>query len=101
MTYLLLGPSDDVCCLGVKSALEARGLSARLVMTPLAGPTRFSWRFDSRASSSRLAWDDAPPLSDGEIAGVLVRWDAWLDPDGWSLDDWTYAQTETQSALLG
>jgi len=48
-----------------------------------------------------LAFDDAPPLCDDEIAGVLVRWDAWLDPEGWSLDDWTYAQTETQSALLG
>jgi hypothetical protein len=101
MTYLLLGPPGDVCCLGVKTALEARGLSARHVASPLAGPTRFAWRFDSRTSASRLAWDDGPPLSDGEIAGVLVRWDGWLDPEGWSLDDWTYAQTETQSALLG
>jgi hypothetical protein len=101
MTYLLLGPPGDVCCLRVKAALEAHGRSTRHVATPMAGPTRFAWRFDTRASSSRLCWGDAPPLTDSEIAGVLVRWDGWLDPNGWNLDDWTYAQTETQSALLG
>ena len=101
MTYLLLGPPGDVCCLEVKTKLEAIGLASRHVGDPMAGPTRFAWRFDSRLSSSRLVWDDAPPLPESEVAGVLVRWDGWLDPGGWRPDDWNYAQTETQAALLG
>jgi hypothetical protein len=101
MTCLLLGPPEDLCCREVQTALGARGRPARLVTNILAGQTRFAWRFDSRTSHSRLAWDDAPPLASDEITAVLVRWDAWIDPEGWSLDDWTYAQTEAQSALLG
>jgi hypothetical protein len=101
MTYLLLGPAGDVCCSGVLAELEVRGRTTRLVSNLLAAPTRFAWRLDNSGSSSLLAPDDGPPLSENEIAGVLVRWDAWLDPGGWSLDDWTYAQTEAQSALLG
>jgi hypothetical protein len=85
----------------VKTELESRGRSTRLVANPLAADIRFAWRFDSSSSSTRLGFEDGSLLRGDELTGVLVRWDAWLDPVGWSLDDWTYAQTETQSALLG
>ena len=44
--YLLLGHAMDPCCAGVAARLDARGLSARIVVDPLAPPARLRWRLD-------------------------------------------------------
>src|SRR5262249_5057668 len=99
--YLLLGSPADPCCAGVKAALEADGRPVRIVPSPLTHPTRFSWWFNSWRCASQLVWEGEPPLAAEEIAGVLVRTQGWLEPQGWQPDDLAYAQAETQAALLG
>lgn len=98
--YLLLGDSDDPCCASVHAALRARGHSARVVGTLWTPSVRLAWWLDSEHSSSRLAWDDEPPIDDGDIDGVLVRGAGWVDPRGWQPQDFAYTQSETQAALL-
>jgi hypothetical protein len=98
--HLLLGDDRDLCCRGVREALEARGHETRIVANPLVEPARFSWRLDNERSSTSLALDEQPPVSDDEIAGVLVRSSGWIEPAGWKPEDLPYVQAETQSALL-
>lgn len=99
--YLLLGVSQDPCCEAVRAALEARGLTARLLTDPFSEPLRSSWRLDSSTSTSHLAWDGEDPIGEEEIRGVLVRGPAGVDPRGWRAEDAAYMQAELQAAVLG
>ena len=98
--HLLLGDPQDPCCLGVRTALEARNYPTRILSNPLVRPSRFAWRLNSEQSASQLVWDEEPPVLDDHITGVLVRRTGWIDPTGWQADDLTYMQSETQAALL-
>lgn len=94
--HVLLGHSGDSCCAGVLARLSARGLPARIVASPLAPPARLAWRLDGSGLTSRLVLDDDPV----EIAGVLVRGTAWVDPVGWAPEDHAYMQAEMLAATL-
>jgi hypothetical protein len=94
--HLVLGHPDDLCCAGVLSRLEARGLEVRIVAEPLAPPARLTWRLDAGGVTSSLY----PGLPDTEIAGVLVRDTGMLDPEGWDPADHAYMQAESRAALL-
>jgi hypothetical protein len=94
--HLLLGHAGDSCCAGVLARLAARGLPARIVASPLAPPARFTWRLDDDGLTSRLDLDD----DHVEIAGVLVRGTAWVDPAGWGPEDHAYMQAEMLAATL-
>jgi hypothetical protein len=94
--HLLLGHSGDSCCAGVLARLAARGLPAQIVASPLAPPARLAWRLADGGLTSRLDLDDDP----AEIAGVLVRGTAWLDPAGWAPEDHAYMQAEMLAATL-
>ena len=98
--YLLLGSPQDLCCLGVQAALEARGYPARIVSNPLAYPSRFTLRLTNEESTSHLVWDQESPVFDENITGVLVRRSGWIDPTGWETKDLAYMQVETHAALL-
>jgi len=94
--HLLLGHSGDSCCAGVLARLSARGLPALIVASPLAPPARLAWRLDDGGPTSRLVLDEDPL----EIAGVLVRGTAWVDPAGWAPEDHAYMQAEMLAATL-
>jgi hypothetical protein len=94
--HLLLGHSGDSCCVGVHARLTARGQRADIVASPLQPPARLAWRLGDNGLTSRLELDDGP----AEIAGVLVRGTAWLDPAGWTPEDHAYMQAETLAATL-
>ena len=96
--HLLLGHADDPCCSGVLARLEARGLPARIVHSPLAAPARLAWRFDAGDPDSRLALFDTP--AESAIDSVLVRGTGWLDPAGWDPADHAYMQAEVHAAML-
>ena len=98
--HLLLGSPQDLCCLAVQAALEARDYPAHIVSNPLTSPYRFAWRLNNDESASQLAWGDEKPLRDEGISGVLVRRSGWIDPSGWKSDDLAYMQAETHAALL-
>lgn len=98
--HLLLGDSQDPCCLSVRTVLEARNYPTRIIPNPLAHPSRFAWRLNTEQSASQLVWNEEPPIPDDHITGVLVRGTAWIDPVGWQPDDLIYMQAETQAALL-
>ena len=98
--YLLLGDRQDPLCESVRQLLAARSAPTLVVANPLMHPARFSWHLDTQRSVSRLEMDGQPPLTDGQIAGVLVRSVGWIDPAGWEPSDFAYVQTETQAALL-
>lgn len=98
--YLLIGSSADPCCQSVSAALAVRGLTARIVANPFAAPVRFAWSLNDETNASRLQWDDAPPLADDEIDGVLVRNPIFIDIAGWLPEDLAYMQAETQAAML-
>jgi hypothetical protein len=93
---MLLGDSADSCCTGVLARLSALGLPARIVASPLAPPACLAWRLDGGEPASRLVLDDDPV----EIAGVLVRGTAWVDPVGWTPQDHAYMQAEMLAATL-
>lgn len=95
--HLILGHPQDACCAGVLARMEARGLPARLLATPLESPARFAWRLDGEGLTTHLALDDGPPI---DVASVLVRSTGWLAPDGWEPADHAYMQSETQATLL-
>ncbi len=95
--HLVLGHPYDLCCAGVLARLEARGLPARLLASPLEAPARFSWRLDSDGLTTNFALADGPPV---DIDSVLVRSTGWLDPTGWEPADHAYMQSEIQAALL-
>jgi len=99
--HLLLGDSQDICCLRVSAALAARGSRARILSNPLSHPERFSWRLDNWHSSTHLHWDGGQSIDDREIAGVLVRNPGFIESDGWRSHDLAYVHAETQAALLG
>ena len=94
--HLVLGHPDDLCCAGVLSRLEARGLEVRIVQEPLATPARLTWRLDAAGVTSSLY----PGRPDTEIGGVLVRDTGMLDPEGWDPADHSYMQAEFRAALL-
>lgn len=81
--HLLLGDPEDVCCLGVRDGLAARGYAASVVANPLTDSWRFSWWLDSVRSRSSLGWDRQAAVPDDEIAGVLVLSAGWINPAGW------------------
>src|SRR5262249_51759893 len=93
---LLLGHSDDPCCAGVFARLEARGLPARIVATPLAPPAQLTWRLDAAGLASSLC----PDAVDSAITGVLVRDPGWLEPAGWDAADHAYTQAELRAVTL-
>jgi hypothetical protein len=93
---VLLGHSEDPCCAGVLARLSARGLPARIVASPLAPPACLAWRLDGGGLMSRLVMDGEP----AEIAGVLVRGTAWVDPVGWAPEDHAYMQAEMLAVTL-
>jgi hypothetical protein len=94
--HLLLGHPGDPCCAGVRARLEARGLSARIVSSPLAPPACLAWRLADDGLTSRLDLDGDPAA----LAGVLVRGTAWVDPAGWEPLDHAYMQAEMLAATL-
>jgi len=94
--HLLLGHSEDPCCAGVFSRLEARGLPVRIVAAPLAPPAQLTWRLDAACLASSLY----PDIPDTAIAGVLVRDTGWLEPDGWDAADHAYMQAELRAVTL-
>src|SRR5262249_11823363 len=69
----------QIACLGLASIGRRRASVKK---------ARTIW--SEHAESAHEADADGPTSSAG-----------WLDPGGWGPDDWTYAQTETQAALLG
>ena len=94
--FLLLGHSNDSCCLGVRAELASHDLDARIVAAPLAPPARLTWRLDAAGLTSSLF----PPVPDTAISGVLVRDTGWLDPAGWEEDDFDYMQAELRAVML-
>jgi hypothetical protein len=94
--HILLGHSEDPCCAGVFSRLEARGLPVRIVTAPLMPPAQLKWRLDAAGLASSL-YPDAP---DSTIAGVLVRDTGWLEPAGWDAADHAYMQAELRAVTL-
>jgi hypothetical protein len=98
--YVLLGSPQDLCCLAVQAALEARNCPAHIVSNPLTTPYRFAWRLDNEASASQVVWDNEQPLRNENISGVLVRRSGWIDSHGWNNEDLAYMQAETHAALL-
>ncbi len=94
--HLLLGHPDDLCCAGVRSRLETRGLDVRVLPAPLEPPARLTWRLDADGVASSLF----PGIPDTEIAGVLVRDTGWLDPEGWDPADHAYMQAEVRAVML-
>lgn len=95
--HLILGHPQDACCAGVLARLEARGLPARLMATPLESPARFAWRLDEDGLTTHFALDDGPSI---DIDSVLVRSTGWIDPGGWEPADHAYMQSEMQATLL-
>jgi hypothetical protein len=93
--HVLLGHSGDSCCAGVLARLSARGLPARVVASPLATPARLAWRLDGELTSRLVLDDDLV-----EIASVLVRGTAWVDPVGWAPEDHAYMQAEMLATTL-
>jgi hypothetical protein len=98
--HLILGHPQDLCCLSVRTALEARNCPTRIIANPMVHPSRLAWRLDNEQSATQLVWDDGPPVLDHEITGVLVRSMGWVDSIGWQPADLAYIQAETQAALL-
>jgi hypothetical protein len=96
IVHLVVGQAGDTCCEGVLARLASRGLPARIVASPLAPPARFAWHLNDDGLTSQLDVDN-----DGtDIAGVLVRATAWLDPAGWAPEDYAYMQAEILAATL-
>ena len=98
--YLLLGDSQDSCCVRVCEELEARDCVVRIVSNPLVHPWRLAWQLNNEESVSLLGLDGEPRVTNAQIAGVLVQTSGWIDPAGWESDDLAYMQAETQAALL-
>lgn len=98
--YLLLGDLQDSCCVRVRHELEARNCPVRVVSNPLVDPWRFAWRFNNEESVGQLGWGEEPPVTNDQIAGVLVRTSGWIDPLDWEPEDLAYMQAETMAALL-
>lgn len=98
--HLLLGDPQDPFCLRLRDVLEASNYPTRIISNPLTPPSRFVWQLNNEHSTSRLVWDDEPPMFDNQITGVLVRSTGWIDPHGWQPDDFAYMQMETQATLL-
>jgi hypothetical protein len=94
--HLLLGHSEDPCCVGVFARLEAIGLPARIVAAPIAPPAQLTWRLDAAGLCSKLG----PKGSDEAITGVLVRDIGRLEPGGWDAADYTYMQAEFHAVTL-
>jgi hypothetical protein len=99
--YLLIANNFDSVCESVSAALQGRGLQTRIVANPFAAPPHFTWRLNDNENTSRLRWNDEPPLEDDEIEGVLVRGGIGVETEGWQPDDLAYMQAETQAAMLG
>jgi hypothetical protein len=95
--HLIIGHAGDLCCTGVLAELRARGLSARVVSSPLEPPARLVWHLSGDDFSIRLALDEGPAE---DIESVLVRSTGWLDPAGWEPADHAYMQSEMHAALL-
>jgi len=98
--YLLLGSPQDLCCLAVQAALEARNCRVHIVSNPLTSPYRFAWRLNNEESTSELVWDNEELVRDENISGVMVRRSGWIDSTGWQSQDLAYMQAETHAALL-
>jgi len=98
--YLLLGDSQDSCCVRVRSELDARNYPSRLVSNPLVRPWRFAWQLNNEESFGQLRWMDESPILGHDIKGVLVRTSGWLDPSGWEPPDLGYVQAETLAAFV-
>ena len=102
--YLILGTNLDPCSSMVASALEARGLTVRVVDCPFNGAARLSWSLADQ-SESRLVLndsdDDGDPVTGDQLDGVLVRSAGLISGNGWQAEDHDYMRCETQAALLG
>ena len=98
--YLVLGDLQDSCCLRVRDELEARNFTVGVVSNPLVHPWRFAWRLNNEESVSELSLGKELPVSDDQIAGVLVRTSGWIDPVDWEPEDLAYVHAETMAALL-
>ncbi len=94
--HLLLGHSEDPCCVGVFARLKAMGLPARVVAAPLAPPAQLTWRLDVDGLCSNLC----PHGPDEAITGVLVRDIGRLEPGGWDAADYAYMQAEFHAVTL-
>ena len=63
-------------------------------------PWRFAWRLNNEESVSELSLGKKLPVSDDQIAGVLVPTSGWIDPVDWEPEDLAYVHAETMAALL-
>lgn len=97
--YLIFGVLHDSCSVRVHDMLVERDCLVRVVTSPFED-SEFSWRLDTTNSSSRIRWADGSSLCEQDIDGILLRAPGWIDPTGWQNEDFSYAQTESQSALL-
>ena len=55
--HLLLGHPEDPCCAAVLARLNAGGLPARIVASPLMPPAQLKWRLDAEGLASSLYLD--------------------------------------------
>ena len=99
-TYLFVGRPADPCYTDVRNVLETRGFATDVISDPFVHPYSFSWVLDTEHSQSSVASEGCESLPHDRIAGVVVFGPEWIDPVGWGADDLTYAQAETQAALL-
>lgn len=98
--YLIIGDSSDPCCRIVGELLRDAGHDVYLTGEPLAGERRFTWWLDSHGSRSRWS-DNGMPLDDDDWRGVLLRGPGVpLNTKGWSPENYAYACSEAQAALL-
>jgi hypothetical protein len=70
--------------------------ACRRAVCPPASSRRRWRRLDGGGLASQLVLDD----DSVEIAGVLVRGTAWVDPAGWAPEDHAYMQAEMLAATL-
>jgi hypothetical protein len=99
--YLLLGSSDDACCVAVAVALRDRGHEALIVGNPFIGPGCLAWRLRDSGSRCELKIGRDRRIDEDAIGGVLVRPTSQVDPAGWPQADVAYVEAEARAALLG
>lgn len=96
--HLLLGHETDLCCTGVLARMDALGIRAEIVNTPLAPLARLIWRLDEKGLSS--GYKLPAGAHDEKIESVLVRDIGRSDSSGWDPADYAYVQAETYATLL-
>jgi hypothetical protein len=101
VVFLIIGSDADQLSQQVASTLRKRGHNVIMTPDPLAGDGAFAWWFDTLQSQSQVRFPSEPELPSTLLRGVLVRaLGGPVSAEGWTLEDFTYVQSETQAALL-